>query len=124
MQEYIRDLKMAGRFYKSSNCYNREKDERFRISDHRTINRITHASKIMLRLRIKRLENNAKYYIRKTQFGFRKRCEMREVISVMRLQCERRLEFDEELFICFMDFKNLLIEKSGQSFSKYSKRSE
>ena len=31
MQEYIRDWKMAGEFYKSDNCYNREEDERFRM---------------------------------------------------------------------------------------------
>ena len=31
MQKYIRDQKMAGRFYKSDNCYNREEDERFRM---------------------------------------------------------------------------------------------
>ena len=27
MQKYIRDWKMAGRFYKSNNCYNREEDD-------------------------------------------------------------------------------------------------
>ena len=53
----------------------------------------------------KRLENKAKYFIGKTQFGFRKGCGTREAISVMRLLCERRLEFDEELFVCFVDFE-------------------
>ena len=74
-------------------------------ADHRTINLIAHASKIMLRLLGKRLENKAKYFIGKTQFGFRKGCGTREAISVMRLLCERRLEFDEELFVCFVDFE-------------------
>ena len=31
MQEYKRDWKMAKRFYKSENYYNREEDERFRM---------------------------------------------------------------------------------------------
>ena len=74
-------------------------------ADHRTINLIAHASKIMLRLLGKRLENKAKYFIGKTQFGFRKGCGTREAISVMRLLCERRLEFDEKLFVCFVDFE-------------------
>jgi hypothetical protein len=74
-------------------------------ADHRTINLIAHASKIMLRLLGRRQENKAKYFIGKTQFGFRKGCGTREAISVLRLLCERRLEFDEELFVCFVDFE-------------------
>ena len=74
-------------------------------ADHRTINLIAHASKIMLRLLGKRLENKAKYVIGKTQFGFRKGCGTREAISVMRLLCVRRLEFKEELIVCFVDFE-------------------
>ena len=57
-------------------------------ADHRTINLIAHASKIMLKLLGKRLENKAKYFIGKTQFGFRKGCGTREAISVMRLLCD------------------------------------
>ena len=45
------------------------------------------------------------YFIGKTQFGFRKGCGTREAIAVMRILCERRLEFNEELFICFVDFE-------------------
>ena len=37
--------------------------------------------------------------MRKTQFGFRTRCGTRKSISVNRLMCERRLEFDEEQFL-------------------------
>ena len=74
-------------------------------ADHRTINLIAHASKIMLRLLVKRLENKAKYFIEKTQFEFRKGRGTRKGISVMRLLCERRLEFDEELFVCFVNFE-------------------
>ena len=60
-------------------------------ADHKIINLIAHASKIMLRLVGKRLENKAKYFIGKTQFGYRKECGTREAISEMRLMCERRL---------------------------------
>ena len=31
MQGYIRDWKMAGRFYKIDNCYNLKEDEHFRL---------------------------------------------------------------------------------------------
>ena len=66
---------------------------------------ISHASKIMLKVMARRLEQKAKYFIGKTQFGFRKGCGTREAIAVMRILCERRLEFNEELFICFVDFE-------------------
>ena len=66
---------------------------------------IAHASKIMLRLLGRILENKPKYFIWKTQFGFRKGCGTREAIPVMILLYERRLEFDEELVFCFVDFE-------------------
>ena len=59
----------------------------------------------MLILLGNRLENKAIYFIGKIQFGFKKGCGTREAISVMRLLCERRLEFDKELFVCFVDFE-------------------
>ena len=74
-------------------------------ADHRTISLISHASKIMLKVLTRRLEQKASYFIGKTQFGFRKGCGTREAIAVMRILCERRLEFNEELFICFVDFE-------------------
>ena len=58
--------------------------------DHRTINVIAHALKIILRLLGKRLQNKAKHLIGKTQFGYRKECKTRKAISEMRLLCERR----------------------------------
>ena len=40
--------------------------------DHRTINLICHASKIILRILTKRIESKAREYIGQNQFGFRK----------------------------------------------------
>ena len=74
-------------------------------ADHRTISLISHASKIMLKVLTRRLEQKVSYFIGKTQFGFRKGCGTREAIAVMRILCEGRLEFNEELFICFVDFE-------------------
>ena len=50
------------------------------FANHRTIKLIVHVSIILdwlLRLMGKRLENKFKYFIGKTQFGFRKRCKTR-----------------------------------------------
>ena len=75
----------------------------------------------MLRLVGKRLENKAKYFIGKTQFGIRRGCGSREAISAMRLLCERRLEFEEELLVCFVVFEKILIELNGKAFRSTQK---
>ena len=41
----------------------------------------------------------------KTQFGFRKGCGTREAIGVMRVLCERSLEYGNDVFVCFVDFE-------------------
>ena len=51
--------------------------------DHRTINLIPHASKIMLRILTKRLDGKVRNVISKTQFGFKKGCGTRKAIGVM-----------------------------------------
>src|SRR6188508_687410 len=43
--------------------------------------------------------------ISKTQFGFRKGCGTREAIGMMRTLCERSLEHENEVFICFVDYE-------------------
>ena len=58
-------------------------------SDHRTISLISHASKIMLKVLMRRIEGKADSYIEDTQFGFRKGKGTRDAIGVMRMLCER-----------------------------------
>jgi hypothetical protein len=74
-------------------------------ADHRTISLISHAAKILLKILTKRLEAKTESIIRETQFGFRRGCGTREAIGVMRTLCERSLEHDRDLFICFVDFE-------------------
>src|SRR5207248_220133 len=74
-------------------------------ADHRTISLISHASKILLKIITKRLENKAEMIMGKTQFGFRRGCGTREAIGVMRTVCERSLEHGNDIFICFVDFE-------------------
>lgn len=74
-------------------------------ADHRTISLISHASKIILKILTKRLESKTEALISKTQFGFRRGCGTREAIGVMRTLCERSLEHDNDVFICFVDFE-------------------
>ena len=82
-----------------------KKENAIECSDYRTISRIPHASKILLKVLTKRLESKTEMNISKTQFGFRRGCGTREAIGVMRTLCERSLEHDNDIFICFVDFE-------------------
>ena len=73
--------------------------------DHRTINLLSHASKILLRILNNRIETKARGFIGDTQFGFRRGCGTRDAVGVVRMLCERSLELDNEVFICFVDFE-------------------
>ena len=59
----------------------------------------------MLNVLTKRLESKTEINISKTQFGFRRGDGTREAIGVMRTLCERSLEHDNDIFICFVDFE-------------------
>src|SRR6478609_6728954 len=74
-------------------------------SDHRTISLISHASKILLKILTNRIEAKARDFIERNQFGFRKACGTRDAIGVMRMICDRSLEFGNNVYICFVDFE-------------------
>jgi hypothetical protein len=74
-------------------------------NDYRTISLIPHASKILLKIIMKRIEGKAINVIGKTQFGFRKGMGTREAIGTMRMLCERSLEYGNDVYICFVDFE-------------------
>jgi hypothetical protein len=73
--------------------------------DHRTINLICHASKIILKILTKRVESKVREYIGQNQFGFKKGCGTRDAIGVMRMLCERSIEHGNDVYICFVDFE-------------------
>src|SRR6478609_1287691 len=70
-------------------------------SDHRTISLISHASKILLKILTNKIEANARDFITRNQFGFRKGCCTRDAIGVMRVICEGSLKFGNNVYICF-----------------------
>src|SRR6478609_8615608 len=74
-------------------------------SDHRTLSFISHASKILLKILTDRIEAKARDFIGRNQFGLRKVCGTRDAIGVMRMICERSLEFGNNVHICIVDFE-------------------
>src|SRR6476469_6842590 len=74
-------------------------------SDHRTISLISHALKILLKILTNRFEAKARDFIGRSQFGFRKGCGTSDAIGVMRMICERSMEFGNNAYICFVDLE-------------------
>src|SRR6478609_3881261 len=93
-------------------------------SDHRTISLISHASKIVLKILTNRIEAKARDFIERNQFGFKKGCCTRDAIGVMRMICERSLEFGNNVYICFVDFEKALdrvnMGKDDDGITEYS----
>lgn len=83
----------------------KKKPNAVECEDFRTISLIPHASKIMLRILTKRIEAKAKDFIGRSQFGFRKGCGTREAIGVLKMLCQRSIENDNPVYICFVDFE-------------------
>ena len=82
-----------------------KKNNAVKCSDFRTISLICHASKIMLRVLTRRIEAKTRLLLGRNQFGFRKGCGTRDAIGVMRTLCERSIEHDKDVYICFVDFE-------------------
>ena len=59
----------------------------------------------MLKILTDRIEAKAGDFIGRNQFGFRKGCGTRDAIGVMRMICERSLEFGGSVYTCFVDFE-------------------
>ena len=74
-------------------------------SDFGTISLICHASKIVLGILKKRITSKADEYVGEDQYGFRRGSGTREAIAAMRIICERSLEHDQEVNICFVDIE-------------------
>lgn len=83
----------------------KKKENATDCADHRTISLISHASKIVLRIVVNRIEAKAKNFIGRNQFGFRKSCGTRDAIGVVRMLCERSLGMNQDVYICFVDFE-------------------
>ena len=77
-------------------------------SDFKTIGLICHASKTVLRLLKTRITSKADEYLGKDQYGFHRDRGAREAIVAIRILCQRSLDHNQEVNICFIDFKKAL----------------
>ena len=73
-------------------------------SNYRTIARISHASKIMLKILQARLQQNVNRDISDVQAGFRKGRGTRDQIANICWINEKAREFQKNIYFCFIDY--------------------
>jgi hypothetical protein len=109
IEELCQDIYVKGRwpgnFTKSVLIPIPKKPNADECGDYRTISLIPHISKILLRILNKRIESKVQEYISRSQFGFRKGLGTRDAIGVLRMMMERSIDFDYEVYVCFVDFE-------------------
>jgi predicted phosphoadenosine phosphosulfate sulfurtransferase len=73
-------------------------------ANHRTIALISHTSKVLLKIIQSRLERYMERELPDVQAGFRKKRGTRDHISNLRLLMERAREYNQEIYLCFIDY--------------------
>ena len=71
---------------------------------HRTISLMSVVIKVILRILMQRMRNKIRPEIDKTQCGFMNDTGTRNAIFILRNICERTIEVNKNLYLCFIDF--------------------
>ena len=74
-------------------------------ANNRTIALISHASKILLKIIQKRMEPYVERELSEEQAGFRRGRGCRDHIANIRWMMEKAREYQQDLFLCFIDYK-------------------
>jgi hypothetical protein len=74
-----------------------------KCTDHRTINLIAHAAKVVASVIRRRSEKKTEDVLREDQFRFRKGNGTRDATGMLGIISERTLDISEEICICFID---------------------
>ena len=85
-----------------------KKDNLQLCQNYRTISLISHSSKVMLKVILKRLKPQAEEIIAEEQAGFRAGRSTTEQIFNLRILCEKYLQHQQNLYHVFIDFNKSL----------------
>jgi predicted DNA-binding protein len=83
----------------------KKKTQATKCSNHLTISLIAHTAKIVAKILRRRIEKKIEEVLGEDQFGFRRGKGNRVAIGMLRVISERTLEIDEDLRVCFIDWK-------------------
>ena len=82
-----------------------KKGDLSQCTNYRTITLVSHASKILLRVILERMQCKLEGEISQEQAGFRPRRGTRDQITNLRIILEKARERNQPLYFCFIDFK-------------------
>lgn len=74
-------------------------------SQYRTISLTSHVMKVLLKIILNRNRNKIETEINEVQSGFRQKVGTREGVFNLRIILEKYLEYNRDVFICFIDFE-------------------
>ena len=83
-----------------------KKKNTLECSEHRTISLISHVTKVILIVILKRNEKTIDQEIEETQSGFSSGVGTREGILNLRLILDKYLEVKQNVFVCYIDYEN------------------
>ena len=105
MSENLDQRTVAQRLDKVTDYPSPKKGNTRLCQNYRTISLICHPSKVMLRVILNRLVNQAEQILEEEQAGFRSQRSTTKQIFNLRLLVEKHLEHQKELYHNFIDFK-------------------
>ena len=82
-----------------------KKGDLSQCSNYRTISLVSHASKILLRVILERIQRKTENELSDEQAGFRPGRGTRDQITNLRIMMSKAREFGQLLYMCFIDFK-------------------
>lgn len=82
-----------------------KKGDPLQCSNYRTIALVSHASKILLRVILERMQCKLESEIAEEQAGFRAKRGTRDQITNLRIIVEKSKEYSQPLYMCFVDFQ-------------------
>ena len=101
-----------------------KKGDLLMCSNYRTISLISHASKILLNVLLKRMKNKLEKEVNNTQAGFRKNRGTRDHISNLRMIIQKYREINASLHTCFIDYSKAFDCVNHENFLADTKRDE
>jgi hypothetical protein len=82
----------------------KKKTQATKCSDHHTISLIAHTAKIVAKI-LRKIEKKIEEVLGEDQLGFRRGKGTRDAVGMLRVISERILEIDEDICVCFIEWK-------------------
>ena len=82
-----------------------KKSDTLDCENHRTISLIAHTLKLFLKIILRRIRRKILPQIPTYQYGFMPDRVTRNAIFVLRMLCERSIEHQQDVFLCFIDYQ-------------------